>query len=400
MMKQLLSFASILFVIICIGAIIAQFVPASYVGTSFWKFVKSLFDVFNNEGSLEVESTPAGAAVYIDNHFIGQTPLKKEMEDGAYNVKVVLSGYQTFARRIAIEKKQAAVVRATLSKDYGILHITSSPTNAVIYIDGKRQGQLTPLELKIAQGKYFVRVEKDAYYFYEEEVIVEQGKTRTVEADLVRQVGRIVLESNPPGAKAYIGNDLIGTTPLTQDKPVGKYVITLKKKEFRDKVIEVNIAPDETLEVQVDLAERIGALKITTNPPGAEVHINDAYQGESPLRIEKKPDVYRLTIAKKNYREISEEIVIEDNITKNIHRDLDPAVGEFHIDSDPPHAMVWVDSENIGFTPITMNKLPGIYTVRITKPGYKNYVDEITIKEGAFVQLKPVLEKEEQSSNR
>ncbi|MDY0095864.1 MAG: PEGA domain-containing protein [Candidatus Vecturithrix sp.] len=400
MIKQLLSFASILFVIVCIGAIIAQFVPTLYTGASVWEHVKSLFAMFNNEGSLEIESTPAGAAVYIDNHFIGQTPLKKEMEDGIYNVKVILSGYQTFARRIAVEKNQPAVVRATLSKDYGTLQITSSPTNAVVYLDGKRQGQLTPLEIKITQGKYLVRVEKDAYYFYEEEVLVEQGKTQTVEADLVRQVGRIVLESNPPGAKAYIGSDLIGTTPLTQDKPVGKYVITLKKKEFRDKVLEVNIAPDETLEVQVDLTERVGALKVTTNPPGAEVHINDAYQGESPLRIEKRPDVYRITIAKKNYREISEEIVIEDNITKNIHRDLDPAIGEFRIDSDPPHAMVWIDSENIGFTPITMNKLPGVYTVRITKPGYKNYVDEITIKEGAFVQLKPVLEKEEQSTNR
>lgn len=398
MIKQLLSFASILFVVICIAAIIVHFVPISAASSSFWDMLTSFIDIFNNEGSLEVESTPLGAAVYIDNHFIGQTPLKKELEDGTYNVKVILSGYQTFARRIAIEKSQSAIVRANLSKDYGTLQISSSPTKAVVYIDGKRQGQVTPLEVKIPQGKYFVRVEKDSYYFYEEEVVIEQGKTMTIEADLVRQVGRVVLESNPPGAKAYIGTDLIGATPLTQDKPVGKYVITLKKKEFRDKVIEAIIAADEVLEINVDMTERVGALKITTNPPGAEVHINDAYQGETPLRIEKSPDVYRIMLIKKNYREINEEIVIEDNITKNIHRDLDPAIGEFRVDSDPAHAMVWVDGENIGFTPITINKLPGVYTVRITKPGYKNYVEEIHIKEGAFIQLTPVLEKEGQRS--
>ncbi len=165
-------------------------------------------------------------------------------------------------------------------------------------------------------------------------------------------------------------------------------------------MLEVNIAPDETLEVQVDLTERVGALKVTTNPPGAW----SPYQWRIPGRIavthRKRTRCVSDNYRQKRYREISEEIVIEDNITKNIHRDLDPAIGEFRIDSDPPHAMVWIDSENIGFTPITMNKLPGIYTVRITKPGYKNYVDEITIKEGAFVQLKPVLEKEEQSTNR
>jgi hypothetical protein len=92
--------------------------------------------------------------------------------------------------------------------------------------------------------------------------------------------------------------------------------------------------------------------------------------------------------------------VIEDNITKNIHRDLDPALGEFWIDSEPAHAKVWLDSEDIGYTPTRINKLPGIYTVRITKPGYKSYVEEIHIKEGALVQLKPVLEKEETSGGR
>lgn len=390
MIKQLLSLASIIFVVVCVGAIFLQFIELP----SIWPYFDSLYHIFDNEGILEIESTPLGAAVYIDNKFVGHAPLTEELSNGTYDVKLLVEGYQTFARRITIEKQNTSVIRAKLSKEYGTLHITSTPSNATVFIDGKRQGQLSPLEIKVAQEKYFIKVVKDKFYSFEEEVFVEQGKMMTVEANLVRQVGRIVLETTPPGAKAYIGKDLMGTTPLTHDKPVGKYVITLKKTGFRDKVIEANIAPDETLEITVELTERAGALKVTTNPPGAEVHINDVYQGETPVRVETKPGLYRVLIKKSNYRELHEEIVIEDNITKNIHRDLDPALGEFRIDSDPPHAKVWLDSEDIGFTPITINKLPGIYTVRITKPGYKNYVNEIHIKEGAFIQLKPVLEKE------
>jgi sporulation protein YlmC with PRC-barrel domain len=390
MIKQLLSLASIIFVFICVGAIFTQFVDVS----SAWSYLEDFYHIFDNEGLLEIESIPSGAAVYINNKFIGQSPLKEKLSGGTYDVKLILEGYQTFARRISLEKNNTTVISAKLSKGYGTLYVSSTPSNAVVFIDGKRQGQLTPLEVKIAEGKYFVKVVKDSFYPFEEEVVVEQDKTMTVEADLVRQVGRIVIETTPSGAKAYIGNDLIGVTPLSHDKPVGKYVITLKKPNFRDRVIEANIAPDETLEITVELAERVGSLKITTNPPGAEVHINDAYQGETPLRIEKKPGAYHVVIKSNRYREVSEEIVVEDNITKNIHRDLEPAIGEFRIDSDPPHAKVWLDSEDIGYTPITINKLPGVYTVRITKPGYQNYVEDIRIKEGAFIQLKPVLEKE------
>lgn len=390
MIKQLLSVASIIFVIICLGAIFFQFVPVPSV----WQALLNLYHMFDNEGVLEVESTPEGAAVYINEEHIGRTPLQKKLEDGTYDVKVILSGYQTYARKIAIEKKNTSTIRTRLSKEYGTLHITSTPSNALVYIDGKRQGQLTPFEIQVEQGRYFIRVEKDRFYSIEEEVIVEQGKTRTVELDLIQQVGRIVIETTPPGAKAYIGNDLIGTTPFTHDKPVGKYVITLKKPRFRDKIIEMVIAPDETLNINVDLTERMGSLKITTNPPGAEVHINDAYQGETPLTLEKKPGNYQITLNKKAFRELNEELVIEDNITKNIHRDLDPVLGELRIDSEPAHARIWLNSENIGFTPIRINKPPGIYTLRITKPGYKNYVEEINIKGEAFIQLKPVLEKE------
>ena len=64
---------------------------------------------------------------------------------------------------------------------------------------------MSPLEIKVAQEKYFIKVVKDKFYSFEEEVFVEQGKMMTVEANLVRQVGRIVLETTPPGAKAYIG---------------------------------------------------------------------------------------------------------------------------------------------------------------------------------------------------
>ena len=394
MMKQLLSLASILFVIICVGAIIAQFAPVEFLWDSLTNAFGSVGRIFNNEGELEIASNPNGAAVYIDNKFIGETPLKKKLAKGNYEVKVVLSGFQTYARHIAIEKNDNAIMHARLSKEYGALHINSTPSQAIVFIDGKRQGQLTPFELQLTPGRYSVRVEKDHFYLYEDEIVVEQGKTNTVEADLVRQVGRMVVETVPPGAKAYIGNDLIGTTPFTHDKPVGKYVITLKKDGFRDMIVEATIAADDTASESFVLIEKKGALKVTTNPPGAEVHINDAYQGETPIRIEKKPGEYRLVLRKKKFREMSEELVIEDNITKNIHRDLDPVIVEIRIESEPSHARVWMNGEDMGYTPVKLNKEPGNYAIRLTKPGFKNYVDEIRVQEGAFIQLTPVLEKE------
>lgn len=396
MMKKALSVVSILFVLFCIGAIIVQVLPLDDLWASAGKFFQQFSTMFSNEGILAVESVPEGASVYVDSAFVGQTPLKKSFSQGSYDVKVVLAGFRTIARRISVEKNQTATMQAKLSKEYGNIKIASNPSGATVYLDGQRQGQATPIEMQLSPGKYTVKVEKENFYTYEEEVVVDASKTKNVDADLVRQIGKVVIETTPPGAKAYIGDDLLGTSPFTHDKPVGVYVMTLKKEGFRDKVIQATIAADETLQITEELVERSGSLKITTNPPGAEVHLDDVYMGETPLPIEKKPGKYRLTIRGKKYRELSEDVVIEDNITKNIHRDLDPVVVEFRIESEPSHAKVWLNGEDMGYTPVVLNKEPDNYTVRVTKPGYRNYVEEVRIQEGAFLQVKAVLEAEHQ----
>lgn len=396
MMKKALSVVSILFVLVCIGAILIQVLPLDGLWASAGKFFRQFSTMFSNEGILAVESLPDGASVYVDSAFVGQTPLKKSFSQGSYDVKVVQTGFQTYARRISVEKNQTAMIQAKLSKEYGNIKISSTPSGATVYLDGLRQGQVTPFEMQLSPGKYTIKVERERFYTYEEEVVVDASKTQNVEADLVPQIGKLVIETTPPGTKAYIGNDLLGTSPFTHDKPVGVYVITLKKEGFRDKIIQATIAADETLQITEELVERSGGLKITTNPPGAEVHLDDVYMGETPLPLEKKPGKYRLTIRGKKYRELSEDVVIEDNITKNIHRDLDPVVVEFRIESDPSHAKVWLNGEDMGYTPVILNKEPGNYTVRVTKPGYRNYVEEVRIQEGAFLQLKAVLEAERQ----
>jgi hypothetical protein len=390
MFKRMLSFASLLFVGICALAIVGQHVHVD----GLWTWVQDGYRFFDREGELEIFSAPAGAAVYIDNKFIGQTPLKDKRTGGTYDLKVLLDGYQTYARRVTVDRKTALTIRANLSREYGVLRITSNPSQAVVFIDGKRQGQLTPFELNVPQGRYYIRVVKDQFYTFEEEVQVAVGSPVTVEADMVRQVGRLILETIPSGARAYVGNDLLGTTPLTQDKPAGKYVITLKKDGFRDKVLEANVAPDEALDIVLELAERSGALKVTTLPPGAQVHLNNAYQGQTPIVIEKKPGVYRLSINQRGYRTIDEDLVIEDNITKNIHRDLDPILGEIRIDSTLK-AEVWIDGEFISYTPLTVHRPPGNYAVRVIRPGYENYDERILIgNDGAAVRLKVELKQE------
>jgi len=63
---------------------------------------------------LRVESTPPGALVRLDGHVAGVTPLERECEPGAHEVRVVLDGVASPTRRIELRAGEWHVMREAL----------------------------------------------------------------------------------------------------------------------------------------------------------------------------------------------------------------------------------------------------------------------------------------------
>jgi hypothetical protein len=78
---------------------------------------KNAFKVTTNEvGSIEIESSPTGATIYIDDIANGTTP--RTIDDiivGSYKVTLKKSGYQDWAKMVKVEEDETTEVDATLS---------------------------------------------------------------------------------------------------------------------------------------------------------------------------------------------------------------------------------------------------------------------------------------------
>lgn len=389
-MRRFLAVISVGFVLVCITALVDRFADFGKIFSYLWAF----YGYFDNKGTLRITSSPSNASVYLNNTYVGKTPFMEKLAEGEYDVKLLLKGYRTYARKVQINKKQTAFIDAELSEQRGKVEIKTAPPKAVVYIDGVKLDKVTPVVIEKPPGEYELKIVKDQYYVDRRPVIVQDDTTSEVEVNLIPQVGKLVITSEPSEAKVYIDDKFVGITPLTHDKPVGKYKLVLKKEGFRDHVGEAVLVADEVLEINVTLKEKTGILDILTNPPGAEVHINDVYYGETPLKKELKPGPYELTLKKSKYRTLTETIVVEDLVTKKIQRELTPEVGEVRIESNPPSAKVFLEGEDIGYTPISLNKPPGIYKLRVIKPGYKHFVVDIQVSDGRSTRIDAQLEKE------
>ena len=69
-------------------------------------------------GSLNVESTPSFATVYIDGKLVGETPkFVKEILVGEHKVKLTKEGYKDYLKTVTITKGERASVMASLEAD-------------------------------------------------------------------------------------------------------------------------------------------------------------------------------------------------------------------------------------------------------------------------------------------
>jgi hypothetical protein len=112
-------------------------------------------------GSLIVDTTPDSATVYVDSAEVG-TGEATAVAEGSHRIRVAAPGYQPRSTTVSVEAGQRRSVSLPLSRERGSLRVTSSPSGAVVFVDGKRVGQTT-LETQQPVGEHTIRIEKEGF---------------------------------------------------------------------------------------------------------------------------------------------------------------------------------------------------------------------------------------------
>ncbi|GAB6135202.1 hypothetical protein JCM16307_07510 [Thermococcus prieurii] len=133
---------------------------------------------------LEVTSTPEGAKVYLNREYAGVTPLNLTLEAGDYEVKLVKEGYLDWVKTVSLTPGSSEKVSAVLSEAYGVLEVTTSPTQSKVYVNGDYQG-LSPLRITLTPGNYTVRIVREGYEDEERNVTIKGGEKTSLALTLV-----------------------------------------------------------------------------------------------------------------------------------------------------------------------------------------------------------------------
>jgi hypothetical protein len=67
-------------------------------------------------GSVAILSDPAGAEVYVDGHFVGQTPANLHLASGAHRIELRASGKRDWSRELEVIKDSEVTVRPVMER--------------------------------------------------------------------------------------------------------------------------------------------------------------------------------------------------------------------------------------------------------------------------------------------
>ncbi|MBX7152971.1 PEGA domain-containing protein [bacterium] len=171
---------------------------------------------------------------------------------GKQNIVIKADGFKTYEQEVEIKEKETVKITATLEQLFGKLSVTSDPSGADVFIDGKNAGK-TPLNLdKIPAGTREIKVQKGALLSIRK-VAVNDAQESKADFKLAAAVGFVKLLVNP-WANVFIDGKNMGVTPPLDNlelKP-GTYKIKIENPAFKPVTKTITVTAGGTATLQHD----------------------------------------------------------------------------------------------------------------------------------------------------
>ncbi len=246
-------------------------------------------------GTLQVTSNVNGAQVFVDNVFVGNTPVSVTANPGNRSVRVTANGYRPETQTVTVRAGQVTSVNFNLGAvvQNGTLNITVSPSNAAVFVDNVRVG-FGSQSVNVTPGQHTIRVTADGYQDFNSTVNVQAGGNVTVRANLQPIVVNGTLQIiAPEGAQVSIDNQFVGNGSGQITVPAGQRTVRVTQAGFQDFVTTVNVQAGQVTTVRANLQPLSGSLIVRSNVANARVFINGNDVGtvgaDGVLRVDNLP---------------------------------------------------------------------------------------------------------------
>ncbi len=305
----------------------------------------------SKKASLQIDSIPEGAKIFIANEEVGTTPFKTKANPGTYIFKLQKLNYNPTWIKITCSKQSKKSVEVPLIPITASALLRSSPSKAKVIIDGKVVGE-TPLALHDQTvGKYTAILEKHGYVRRKISWTVTGIRPQSVFEKLSSNLGTLAINTNPTRANIFIDGKARGYTPFRGEIENGKHTVRITKNGYALYEQALTIPRNKKISKTINLQILPGSIEVKSTPPGSAVFVNDRQYENTPATITNlKPGVYDVRIERRGFDPVLRKVTVHAGRKMTVTTQMDSNTGRIHLATTPPGITIYLDGKLIGKT--------------------------------------------------
>ena len=268
------------------------------------------YQLQENVGYLKIISHPEATITFNGDKVEPNKSIK--LDPSLVNVKAFMPKADTLTETIVIRRKDDKSIEMMPKIKTGTIQVTVTPYDAKIELEGDKGEYFESEGIKkfknIPIGKYQLKVSKEGFIPYAEGFFLKRDSLIEKEVKLNSKKSVHII-SEPSGSDVYLGNRIMGETPLIVKLSPGKHELKLSKAFYNPFIDSVEV--DQSMDtIFKKLARNNVKVNIKTKPEDVKLIINDKEIGKTPLDTVMQPGKYKIYFRKPNHVKISRKIKV------------------------------------------------------------------------------------------
>ena len=276
-------------------------------------------------GWIILDSEPSGASVYINDEFVGNTPLSNYKQAyGIYQFRLESPNYHPATGIIELNEGRFEQ-KVILKPACGSVAIETNVQGAKVLLDGRPTGMLTPCTIdNVSSGKHTLSIQLDKYAPQQQEFVVEDGQTTNVSISLIARFAKVLFKSLA-GAEIYCNGRLIGKGSFSENIMEGFCDFEARLAHHYSVTKQIQVIAGKSQEISLNPIPKYGSLDILSTPYNATITIDNKVVGKTPFTLDRILEgEHVVIISLDNYQQEKRTVVINENQTSTLEIILNP----------------------------------------------------------------------------
>lgn len=275
---------------------------------------------------LQVE--PKGANVVIDgkNYVPDQFGMVQVLlNNGSYQYSISAKSYHE-ERGTFIINGEKITKTIKLQPNFGWVKVPGQGAleGASVYIDDALIGQAPVTSKNIPSGTHTIRIVKQMYKTFEEQIMVKDNAILEFAPSLIADFANISLKTET-GCTIYVNGERKGTAAWSGKLATGTYIFESRKDGHRTAMLtkDISAVPENQSYIIPAPTPIFGSIHIKSTPAMADIYIDGVkLNDQTPMMKEEIVGEHTITIRKEGFSDFSKRVTISEGKMEEVVADL------------------------------------------------------------------------------